>query len=46
MSITTIVVYLTLAIAVFNLVDMIKIKKENEKLKKEVEILEKRISNQ
>ena len=46
MSITVIVVYLTLTIVVFNLVDMAKIKKESKKLKEEIKILEKRISNQ
>ena len=45
MSITTIVVYLTLASLLFTIADVTKIKKENEKLREEIETIKKHISN-
>lgn len=39
LTITTIVVYLTLASLLFTIVDVAKVKKENEKLKEEIETI-------
>ncbi|WP_199562784.1 hypothetical protein [Sporosarcina sp. BI001-red] len=39
MSLTTILVYLTLASVLFTAVDVAKIKKENEKLREEIETI-------
>ncbi|WP_034551777.1 hypothetical protein [Carnobacterium funditum] len=46
MTITTFIVFLILASVVYNSLRIIKLKEENNKLKKEIEILKKRISNQ
>lgn len=43
MSFTTILVYLTLASLMFTIADVSKIKKENTKLREEVEALKKHI---
>ncbi|MUV38844.1 hypothetical protein JNUCC1_02715 [Lentibacillus sp. JNUCC-1] len=43
MSFTTILVYLTLASLLFTINDVNKVKKENEKLRKDVEALKKQV---
>ena len=43
MSFTTILVYLTLASLLFTIVDVTKIKKENEKLRQDIETLKKQV---
>ncbi|MBM7600999.1 cell division protein FtsB [Virgibacillus halotolerans] len=45
LTVTTIVVYLTLASLLFTIADITKIKKENAKLKEEIEIIKKQISS-
>lgn len=45
MSLTTIVVFLTLASLLFTITDVTKLKKENAKLKEEIEIIKNQISN-
>lgn len=46
MTITTVIVYLTLASLLFTIVDLAKVKKENEKLKEEIKTIKKHISTQ
>ncbi len=44
MSVTTIIVYLTLASLLFTIADVNKIKNENKKLKEDIETLKKQIN--
>lgn len=46
MSITTLIVFLILASVVFNSLCIVKLKEENNNLKKEIELLKRRISSQ
>lgn len=46
MAITTVIVYLTLISLLFTIGEVIKLKKENKKLKEEIRIMKKCISNQ
>lgn len=46
MTITTVIVYLTLASLLFTIADVAKVKKENKKLKDEIKTIKAYISNQ
>lgn len=45
MTLTTILVYLTLASLLFTIADVTKVKKENAKLREEIETIKKYISD-